>query len=513
MSYFRCGRVTFNFPGKNFAAAIPHCRWVTSKSAQDFTCIPGPVSLPFVGNTYLYKLGIYSVFQYHKVLQTLHAKYGPVVREKIGNRTIVHVFDPDDVKTVHSIDGKMPEVPPLQETTQIYRQKRNLSLGLGNTNGEEWYRLRKAVQQMMMRPKEVSHYLPLQDKVAQDLLKKIEKSLDSNNVISNIENIIAKWSMESSGMVCFEKSLGCLDKNETTADRMIKANRDIFILGGILKFALPIFKYIATPKWKKFLEAEDFFYQKATSYVDETVDEINKLVEAGQLKEDQYSFLAYLLSRKDLSRKDVNIITLSLFADGLSTTSPSLVFNLYCLAKNPDAQDRIYKDIMKNLPEDNRITAEAINNFQLLKSAVKETFRLYPIGTETSRIVGKDTILGNYVIPAGTHVDLNQFVHFRSSKYFHNPEEFLPERWLREAQGTAINSAGMHPYLLIPFGHGTRMCAGRRFAEQDLYTSITRILQNYQLELVDPSYNMEQSYQTLLVPKHPMLLRFIRRKQ
>ena len=61
-------------------------------------------------------------------------------------------------------------------------------------------------------------------------------------------------------MVCFERRLGCLDRNERFAEQMIKANRDIFIIGGILKFSLPLFKYFPTPKWNKFLAAEDFFY-------------------------------------------------------------------------------------------------------------------------------------------------------------------------------------------------------------------------------------------------------------
>ena len=55
--------------------------------------------------------------------------------------------------------------------------------------------------------------------------------------------------------------------------------------------------------------------------MEETIDEINEVEKKGELDESKYNFMSYLLSREELSRKDVTIITLSLFADGLSTVS------------------------------------------------------------------------------------------------------------------------------------------------------------------------------------------------
>ena len=112
--------------------------------------------------------------------------------------------------------------------------------------------------------------------------------------------------------------------------------------------------------------------------------------------------------------------------------------------------------------------------------------------------------LSGFHIPAGTHVDLNpviiksriiptrlitycsfftlsffnskKTVHFRDSQIFSDPDSHIPERWLREEE--AVDPASdksselqsvvgtedkIHPFLLTPFGHGTRMCAGRRW--------------------------------------------------
>jgi len=55
------------------------------------------------------------------------------------------------------------------------------------------------------------------------------------------------------------------------------------------------------------------------------------------------------------------------------------------------------------------------------------------------------------------------------------------------------------------------MCAGRRFAEQDMYTGLVRILQKYKLELRNPKEDMDQVYETLLFPKHELRIKFIKR--
>ena len=45
-----------------------------------------------------YVFGPFRKDKYHEALSALHREYGPLVKENIGGRVIVHVFDPEDIK-------------------------------------------------------------------------------------------------------------------------------------------------------------------------------------------------------------------------------------------------------------------------------------------------------------------------------------------------------------------------------------------------------------------------------
>ena len=399
-------------------------------SIKPFSSIPGPLSLPLVGSCLRYRFGSRGKTEYHLALKDMHQEFGPLVKEQIGTRTILHVFCPDDIKTVYSVEGKWPVIPPLQETTAMYREQKEMSLGLGNTNGEEWYKLRSNSQQRMLRPKEVAHHLPSVNRIANELVDRLDTlaQKDHNREIDDLRLEVGRWSLENAANLVFDRRMGCLEDGDTWGKKLVEANATIFRLSGDLKLSLPLYKVISTPKWKDLVSAEDQFYSEAIALCDEAILEFRSVLENGSMNSKQFYFLSCLLSREALSLKDVTVICLSLFSDGLSTTTPTLLFNLYCLATLPEVQEKVFQEIEREIPADEPITTSSLANLPYLKAFVKETFRLWPNGTEVSRYCEQDLVLSGYQVPAGTHLDLNPSVHFMNSQLFPEPENHQPER-------------------------------------------------------------------------------------
>lgn len=51
------------------------------------------------------------------------------------------------------------------------------------------------------------------------------------------------------------------------------------------------------------------------------------------------------------------------------------MYNMYCLAKNQDKQEKLYNEIKEIVPLNETITVDMMNQLQYLKASVKETFR------------------------------------------------------------------------------------------------------------------------------------------
>lgn len=73
------------------------------------------------------------------------------------------------------------------------------------------------------------------------------------------------------------------------------------------------------------------------------------------------------------------------------------------------------------------------------------------------------------------------FQHYAISnleKYFPRSDEFLPERWLKSCpfdhQSVDIER-NHHPFASLPFGYGRRMCLGRRLADLEIQTVISKV--------------------------------------
>ncbi|XP_015341793.1 cytochrome P450 11B3, mitochondrial-like [Marmota marmota marmota] len=183
--------------------------------------------------------------------------------------------------------------------------------------------------------------------------------------------------------------------------------------------------------------------------------------------------------------------------EDLAGTAFPLVMTLFELARNPNVQEALRQESLAAEASISANPQRAPSELPLLRAALKETLRLYPVGSILERITSSDLVLQNYHIPAGTLVHMHLYPMGRNPALFLNPERYIPQRWL---------DSQLHFHHLA-FGFGVRQCLGRRLAEVEMLLLLHHVLKSFQVETLVQE-DVKLVYHFVLRPASSPLLTF-----
>ncbi|KAG8228713.1 hypothetical protein J437_LFUL009395 [Ladona fulva] len=219
---------------------------------------------------------------------------------------------------------------------------------------------------------------------------------------------------------------------------------------------------------------------KSKAVTDGTTEEEADIVNNEDRSEDDTSIGSPVT---DLSLDDLTAQVMLFFAAGSETTSSLLRFCLYELCANEygkEIQSKIRDEVDEVIKEEGgKLTFEGLKKMHLLDAALKEVLRLYSPAVFLNRKCLKD-----YRIP-GTNLTLEKdsivFIPIQAlhldPKYFPDPTQFDPNRFLPEKRDE------VNKYAYLPFGEGSRMCIGQRFAEIQTRLGLAALLSAFEFDL------------------------------
>ncbi len=188
---------------------------------------------------------------------------------------------------------------------------------------------------------------------------------------------------------------------------------------------------------------------------------------------DQGDLLSMLLQAQDedgtqMSDKQLRDEVMTLFLAGHETTALALSWSWYLLATNPAVERQFHAELDQVLG-DKPPTIADFPNLRYTEAIAKEAMRLYPPAYAVGREALEDCELGGFHVPRGTQVFAFQWITHRDTRFFRDPDEFEPQRWI-DGSGE-----GIPKYAYFPFGGGPRQCIGNYFAMMEIVLLLATI--------------------------------------
>ncbi|KAH7080753.1 cytochrome P450 monooxygenase-like protein [Paraphoma chrysanthemicola] len=280
----------------------------------------------------------------------------------------------------------------------------------------------------------------------------------------------------------FGEPLYCLrDSKEHIWVKLVYANLATFgILSTRVKY--PIFAYwdrlkLAFTNTKNIMATRMAFFNRVH-------DKVAARLEKGT---DRHDFFSYITKNQEvegkaLTQKEMDTNAILFLSAGSETTATLLSGVTYLVLANPATYAKLTHEIRAAFTSVNQITADSVSKLEYMLACLQEGLRMYPpVPTGFARIVpGQgDNISGHY-IPGGTSVYISQHAMNHSSRYFHEPEKFAPERWLGDAEYAQDKRD-----IVQAFSYGPRNCLGKNLAFVEMRLILAKILFTFDLELVD----------------------------
>ncbi|KAM7343835.1 cytochrome P450 6a9-like [Cochliomyia hominivorax] len=356
-------------------------------------------------------------------------------------------------------------------------------------DGARWKTLRQKLTPTFSSGKIKSMFATV-EKVAAELVKALEKKAnEEENGEVEVRDILARFGTDVIGSCAF--GIECNSLNDPEAKFHIMGRRLMTeqrhgVLGNAMMFNFP--NLVRKLHWKAVPEEVGQFFM---GLVEDTVNYREK----NQVQRNDFlNMLMELKSNKVLKTEDGEELTnltlgemaaqiVLFFTAGFETSSTTLSFALYELARHEEAQEKLRQEINEIwLKYDKSFNYESLKEMVYLNQVLQEILRLYTVVPVLNRCCLEDYEVPdypNFVIKKGMNVLIPIIAVHRDEEYYPNANEFNPDHFLpsKVLERDSI--------LHLPFGEGPRNCIGMRFGLMQTRLALAFLVQNFKFFVCD----------------------------
>ncbi|KZT27170.1 cytochrome P450 [Neolentinus lepideus HHB14362 ss-1] len=453
-----------------------------------------------------------------KALQyILHTSAYHFLKETGGRRAISHLLNGH---SLNSVDG------------DIHKRHRKVMIpAFGAPEARALFpAFRKMSQELMARWKDIT-----------------TQDFESGSIVFNIPRWLSRATLDAIGEAAFDYQFGALNNSQTelgkayenvnaalfgipTSSRVFWDNFIDWLPSWLVEKLMTV---LPNKRYKKIRYTSDV----STRVAKQLVREKRNAVGLGKENKDVMSLLVRANASTDpkaqLSDEELYAeMRIILFA-GHETTSNTLTWTLWELAKHPDFQTQLRNEIRATEAKtESELTLADMERMPYLQAVLKEGLRFHPAISRLMRLVKDDEVIplskpfttisgavrSELAISAGTKIMLALAAYNRDKEICGpDADTFNPGRWLsgndRNKEHTSIGVVG-NTYVIsitlfrrftarecsMTFSSGTRSCIGWRFAMAEMQCFLVDLINNFEFSPTEDEKRIRREGPALMFP-------------
>ncbi|KAF6804801.1 cytochrome p450 [Colletotrichum sojae] len=408
----------------------------------------------------------------HKTLKQLHDRYGPVVR--LGPDTI-DFADPRAFKDLmgHSKGASSGAGENYKDPINARYKPHSII----NANREDHARIRRVLAHGFSAQSMIAQQPLIQTQV--DLLiQRLHEKCEGGDRALNMVSWYNWTTFDVIGDLAFGEPFGCLESAEyhpwvSVIFDSIHASvyRNQFQRYAITR---PFAKWLM-PKGLKESQA---FHNRLSQ------EKVQRRMALGESRPDFVQSMMMKEGPLAMTKDEIEQTADTLIIAGSETTASVLSGVTYFLTMHPEVMAKLAEEVRTSFNSEQEIDVLSVQKLKYMLAVLDESMRVYPVVPfGLTRVVkpGGDHICERYV-PGGTRVLISQWSIYHDEKYFAQPEEFIPERWLGDPRFEDDDRSALQP-----FSFGPRNCIGRNLAYSEMRVILARVIWNFDMKVADDS--------------------------
>ena len=436
--------------------------------------LPGPRGIPVLGNA----LQV-APERFHLQLEQWARDFGPYYKLKLGKQLALVVGDHEVVAAVlRDRPHGFRRTPRVREVGM----EMGLLPSVFGSEGEDWQRQRRMVM-ASFDPGHVKRYFPALLKVAGRLAGRWAKAAQANAEI-DLQADLMRYTVDTIAGLAFGSEVNTL---ESDADVIQQHLDKIFPALHRRMFAI-------VPTWRYVRSAADKRLAHSVAEVRAAVDGFvaqarARMLADPTLRDKPANLLEAMLAAADQPGSGISDINVAgnvfgMLLAGEDTTANTLAWMIHLLWQNPLALARATEEVRRVLAGSSAITLDQMDKLDYVEACAHETMRLKPVAPVNSVQALRDTVVGDVQVHTGMLVMCLTRRDGVADAHVPQADQFLPERWLPGAAGTAAQMTAGARRTSMPFGAGPRICPGRYLALLEMKVAIATLLSHFDIARV-----------------------------